>query len=103
MPIAFRVSLPSARWEDVLEGSKAKWGKPVGTYKLAPGKGKEESWEAKAEKLHQRGTPRAAPVLEKGSPFRTTQYAVWSKGGTLVRVDSDDGNLIATWVDTRRL
>lgn len=103
VPIAFRVSLPSAKWEDVLEGCKAKWGTPAATYKLAPGKGKEESWEIKAEKLHKSKTPKAVSVLDMGSPFRTTQYALWFKGGTLVRVDSDDGNLTATWVDTQRL
>lgn len=129
MPVAYRVRLPPAKWDAVLKDSKGKWGTPDAVYKLTPGgfkpkpkpkvvptgigKPKPEApapppepsltWSEKADKLHNSMTPKAMKVLDRGDEYQTTNFAMWSSGNSLVRVDSDDKGLQAWWIALDRL
>ena len=102
-PKVFEVTKPGAEWDSVLRETRGKWGTPDATYYVERAQGSTEAWVPLADKKHSEFLGMAASVLRRGDPNHTTDYAVWSQGGTLVRVANDKNALRAAWVDLGRL
>ena len=100
---AYEVTLPPADWNAVLSDTRGKWGGPDAIYFVDRATGDAAAWEADAKRKHADHLGAAAAVLRVGDPTQITDYAVWSQGGTLVRVANDKTALRAAWVDLAKL
>jgi hypothetical protein len=99
-PKAFEVTLPAANWAAVLDDVHGKWGSPDATYFVDRATNPDTTaWNTAADAKHRSHMGAAAGVLRRGDSRHNTDYAVWSQGGTLIRVSNSKAMLRAAWVD----
>ena len=100
VPIAFEASLVSRPWKEVLEVSRSKWGRPASVYQIqaSPNLDSLEDWTENTRKQHFENVGRLAALLRVGDPRETTNYAVWKKKETIVRVERDTNGVRAVWI-----